>query len=328
MSWFQENKFLAVFGGAVLVVGGALGYMTFAASSKYDDAQTRFNEAQSNLNNLYKASPYPMDDNVKEYAVRQKQVKAEIEKLQGELAAVKVKTEKPEDVAPNFFQDRLKDAVAKWVGKAQEMDATISAKDFYLGFNTYKDKPPGNNVTAAALLKELRAIELVMDLLLRAKGVEIKDFSREELKEEQKAPEPDKKNAKAGPQEPKVKLIRKTSFAVKFITTQAHFMAVMNGLAGHKEQVFVVRNLTVKNTAQDSPPKVAQNAFGQPGNAVAGAAAAAPAGAAAPLAPAPADAGPQTVFGEERLEVTLDIDIADVADPETPVAPKGNNKSK
>jgi hypothetical protein len=256
-----------------------------------------------------------MDANVQEYANRQKQVKAEIDKLQADLAAVKVKTDKPEEVPPNLFQDRLKDAVAKWVGKAQEMDATISAKDFYLGFNNYKDKPPGNNIAAAALLKELRAIELVMDLLLRSKGVDIKEFNREELKEEQKAPEPEKKGAKVSPQEPKVKLIRKSSFSVKFVTTQSHFMAVMNGLAGNKDQIFVVRNLNIRNTVQDSPPKADPTQPGQPPD---------PTKKDIPAA----DTGPKTVFGEEKLEVTLDIDIEDVADPETSVTAKGNNKAK
>ncbi len=309
MSWFNENKFLAIFGGVVLVGAGFLGYMAMGASSKYDEAQTKFKDASDKLKGLYGAQTYPMDDNVKEYAARQQQIKGQIDQLQKVLSAMKIRIDTTADnITPNIFQDRLKETVAKVVGKAGERE-DILPKDYYMGFERYKDKPPQSTAAAVALLKELRAIELVTDLLLSAKQVEIKKFSRDELKEENGRGEA--ATEKKGEKKEK-KLVHKSSFSVDFVTTEAHFHDVVNGLAGNKEQLFVIRNLAVKNQALDAPPKVTPGPNGNP----------------VPPPPPPKDgagsppeAGSdlQTIFGTENLQVTLSVDIVDVADPEVVV---------
>jgi len=307
MSWFHENKFLAIYGGAVLVAAGALGYLTMTAGAKYDEAKTKFDEKSSQLTSLYGSKPYPKDDNVQLYEKRKQEVTKEITDLQTKLSAIKVKTE---EISPNSFQDKLKESVVKATTKAGEMDA-ILPKDFYLGFNSYKDKPPFSNIAAATLYKELRAMELVMDLVFQVKGVEIKELTREELKEEH---QPDPKPGDKSKAEPK-KLIRKAQFSIKFVTTQSHFISLVNGVSGNDKQLFVIRNVHVTNTAETSPPKVKVGGAAQP--------------AAGPNAPAPADTGLETVFGTEKLTVDLDIDITDVADPDAPATPaKANSKSK
>jgi len=316
MSWFHDNKFLAIFGGGILVAAGALGYFTMSASSKYDEAKTKFDEASGKLTSLYASKPFPQDENVKLYQKRQEEVKAQIGQLQAKLAAIKLKTDKPSDVSPNLFQDKLKESVVKLTQKAKDMDGNLYA-EFYYGFESYKDKPPVNNEAAAALLKELRAMELVSDLVFQVKGVEVKSWKREELKEEQKAPESSGKNAKAQGPEKEKKLIRKAGFTIHMTTSQSHFILLLNGISSHDKQIFVVRNLQVTNSVQDSPPKVKLSSGG-------------PADVPKPGEKA-SETGLETVFGQERVLLELDIDICDVADPEVAAAPtpaKGNSKSK
>jgi hypothetical protein len=312
MSWFHDNKFLAIFGGSVLVAAGGLGYLTMGASAKYEEESKKFTDATSTLSNLANAKPFPMEENVKLYEARKESVKKEIDKLQGKLAAIKLKTERPEEVPPTTFQDELKKSVVKVTAKAAEVDATLP-KDFYLSFLSYKDKPPLSNAAAAALLKELHAMELVSDLLLQAKGVKIEDWSRDALPEESTAPASTSKNT---PKTEKKHLIRKAPFFIKFVTSQSHFISVLNGLAGHDKQIFVVRNIHVANTEEKSPPKVKAGG---------------PAPGQGPNTPPAADTGLETVFGQEKVIVDMDVDIVDVADPDAPATTtpaKSNPKSK
>src|SRR6185369_7506226 len=111
---------------------------------------TKFDEKSSQLSSLYGSKPYPKDENVQLYEKRKQEVTKEITDLQTKLAAIKVKTE---EISPNSFQDKLKESVVKATAKAGEMD-TVLPKDFYLGFASYKDKPPLSNIAAAALFKE------------------------------------------------------------------------------------------------------------------------------------------------------------------------------
>lgn len=322
MSWFSENKFLAVFGGVMVVGVGALGYLTMGASSEYETAKGEYDTEVTKLRGLYDTKPSPMQDNLDEYRKREKAFSEQIAALQKDLGAIEIKTE---PVSPTGFQDKLKEAVSRVVAKAAEMEMKLPEK-FYMGFDEYQNTPP-KDVSAPSMLRELRSLEIVMNLLLQSKKAELKSIARNAEEKKQPDVKPDPKGGKAKGDADK-KLIHKISYKVDFIASQDQFKTVLNGITGSKEQFFVVRNLHIKNEKPEAPGKNAPGAGGggaQPADPAAPAPAAAGTPAAAAAA-APAGGDLQAIFGNEKLEVSLDLDVLDFADPETPAAAKNSGK--
>jgi hypothetical protein len=322
MSWIQENKFLAAFGGFMLVGAGALGYLTMDAGGAYEKAAKNYEEKASELTRLHGLKPYPSEENLKAYKAQEKELKDKIDALHKDLAANQIKQEPSSATA---FQDKLKETVTRVLAKAHEVGLHLPDK-FYMGFEQYQSTPP-KDVAASALAWELRAMTLVMDLLLEVKDVEVTGMSRGELKEEKKLPAADPKDKGKKGDEEKKKLVQKSDFQVKFKTSQDRFQKVLNEIVGNKQQFYIVRNLSVKNEKDKPPSKVV----------VAPAAPPAPApGTPTPAAPAAPAAAPaatpgtnlESIFGTEKVEVTLDIDIVQFAEPKAEGLEKGSKQPK
>jgi hypothetical protein len=169
-----------------------------------------------------------------------------------------------------------------------------------------------------------------MNLLLQSKGAELKKIARTELNEEKKAEPPKPEKGAKGKPESDKKLVQAMSFQVEFVTTQGAFRNVLNGIVGNSQQFFVVRNISIKNDKPEPPTKEEKNPPPPPPPPGAD-------GKPAPPTPAPGpDAQPQEprqavemVFGSEKVEVVLDIDMLDFAEPEAPAPEKGSgNKPK
>jgi hypothetical protein len=315
MSWFSENKFLAVFGGVMLVGAGALGYLTLGARDEYTKAKEEYDGAASTLSTVISSKPSPLPENLEAYNARVKALKAQIETFQKDLATIELKTE---PTTATGFQDKLKDAVAKVVARAGEMETKLPDK-FYLGFEEYQAIPP-KDAAVPSLVRELRSLEIFMALLQQSKGAELKKIARAELPGEKKqaeAPKPEKGGKGKGDTDQK--LVQKLSLQVEFVVSQEHFQNIFNGLVGNKQQFFVVRNIHLKNDKPDAPSKTVLPGA-NPG-AVAPAADGTPAAAAAPERPKL-----EAIFGNEKLEVVLDLDIMDFAEPEAPAVEKGSTK--
>ena len=340
MSWATENKFLTGFGVVMLAGLGTLGYLAFSAMGKYDEALGALDGASAQLNQLQQTKPALTDANFKEMKSQQAEIGDKIASFQAELRARVLKATPMKSAE---FQDALKASVAKVTAAATEAKVG-RPKEFYLGFDDYRAKPPDEK--AAPLLgRQLRAMELIMDVIVKAGRsgeFELEELKREPLPEEggkaktptppPTPPGPGRKNAAP---EPVVPLVEKARVQLKFKTTDSGLRDVIGGLTNHKDQLFVVRNIAIANTQQDSPPRVAG-----PGGSVApdaapaaaatpdpnapGAAAVAPvdptaapqppADPAAPAATAPAAL--QYVFGTEKIVCTLDVDILNIAEPQ------------
>lgn len=324
MSWLSQNKFLAGFGAVMIVGVGALGYLTYSASEDYDKARNEYDNAVGELHRLEELNPFPNDEHLKKFAAQKDEFKAKIDALHKNLAATQIKAE---DLSPTAFQDKLKEAVARVTAKAAEAKVGIPKEKFYLGFSEYQSEPP-KAAAAAPLYRELRSIELLMDLLIEAKEVNLTDLVRDPLKDERdmkNAPKADAKpntKGKGGDEEGKKKLVHKNSIVLKFVTTQDHFNKILNQIASNKEQFFIPRSITILNEKQEPPAK-------------------APAVAPAPT-PQPDGATPQPdavpvelkasqleyVFGTERVDITLELDLVDFAEPDAPAPEKGGKKQE
>lgn len=324
MSAFKQNPFLIGF-SVVMVLGvGALGYLAYSASEDHSKARSDYDNEAGELKRLQGLRPFPNDEHLKKFQAQRLEMQGKVDAIQKELASRKIKIE---DIAPSSFQDKLRDAVARVTSKAPESNVILPEK-FYMGFPLYQSEPP-KAAAAPALYRELRAIEAVMNLILEVKNVKLDELSRSELKEEKK-PVPvivDPKKKEKSKAEEGRGIVEKETFTLKFTTTQENFQRILNGIASHKEQLFVPRYIAVASEKQDAPPKVAAVAPAAP-QTLADASATTNPATTPGATPAPADpaaaaaaaaaAGPRLeyIFGKETVTVTMEIDLIDVKDLE------------
>jgi hypothetical protein len=363
MSWASENKFLTGFGVVLLAGVGTLGYLTYSSMGNHEAAYGEFETSATELRRLQEVKPYPDDANLKELQAQKQDLGEKLAALQ---TALRSRTLKVEPTTKEKFQDTLKGTVAKIAAKAAEAKVTFP-EGFYMDCAKYQATPP-DEAAAPALGRQLRAMDLVVQILLAAGKIEVKDLKRDLLPEERgvakpAAPKPAGGRPRPGQgadkDKPEKKLIDKTGFKITFTAPDKTFRQVLNNIVGHKEQLFVVRRLELKNTSPEPPPKIAAAVFapdtpgapaapgapGAPGaSAVPGAdPAAATSAPGAPPAPAPAPPGapaapvapavkPQGTleykFGTEKVEATLEIEILDFAEPEALPEKGGNRRDK
>ena len=350
MSWVSENKFLTGFGGVILVGVGVLGYLTWSAMGKYETAVGEFDAAVGALKSTEGSKPSPNEANLKELAAQEQEVSDKVDALQKDLKSHVLATE---PLTKEQFQDKLKESVARVSAKALERNVLLGEKQdkFYMGYARYQSAPP-DDAAAPALGRQLRAIELIMGILISDSGggIELKKLDREELPEERGV-----KRAKSSDQSGKKKsgkdsggenaghhLVDKSSVTVKFLGPDKALRQVMNALAAHKQQFFIIRTVSVQNEKLESPQKLsaATPLAPTPGPSDApNPAEAPPVPAAVPAAPTPPAAVPspapaapqgslQYAFGTEKVEATLEIEILDFADPEARQEKPAKGKGK
>ncbi len=308
MSWLSKNKFLAGFGAAMLLGVGGLGYLTYSAMDRSSSAESDFEGALAKLKGLQDGHPYPEKGNREKLVAQKDALNEKIASFQKQLADSVLPVE---PLTPTDFQDKLKETVARVTAKAGG-DAHLKLPDkFYMGFPEYSSKPP-EKAAAALLGRELVAFESIINLMLAAKDVELKEFSREELKEEKDNEKP-KPGAKKSAQTER-KLVQHSGFTVKFESSDAAFRTILNGIVGNKEQFYIVRRIKVNSTMTQAPQKANSPAPNTPSTN--------------PSTPAPGPAVPppqapsqrlEYIFGTERVDVALEIEMVDFAKPEAPV---------
>ncbi len=284
MNWVRDNKFLAAFFLAMFLGIAGLGFLLYTAYGNYAEVSETYNGQVAQLLRLQSLQPYPDDQNLRKYKEQKDVFAAGVDDLRKTLAA----QELPEpQITAVQFQDALKQSVAQYVTKAAA--AGVKLPDgFYLGFESYRNVPPKAEA-ASPLGRQLKAIEIVMNQLLEARGVlSVDAINRLPLPQEQGAP---LKGAAV-----KKPLVAYYPFDLKFTTLQPGFRRFLNGVVSAKEQFFVVRSVRIANSNDKGPPR------------------ALPGGAATP-APAGEKARFQFVLGTESVKVALRIDIVDFVIP-------------
>ncbi|HEV7402955.1 MAG TPA: Amuc_1100 family pilus-like protein [Chthoniobacteraceae bacterium] len=326
MNWFKENKFVAGVLVVTLLGAGGLGYMLFDAKRKYNANAEAFQTQASELKRLETAPAYPDKENQQVLEEQRVHHLTMIADLQRSLAAAQLPIE---PLAPNVFQDQLKAAVTQLTAKAGKMTLP---KGFYYGFETYQTTLPNQEVTPL-LGRELKAIQLLFQVLLdKGKGrvQSIGDFKREPLPEESNkkpveapkaTPKPGQKPA-AAPAEP---LVKPHSVDLVFTAEQRAAAEILNELAANKQQFFITRYVALHNTNDRPPPRETTPAAAVGEN---------PPPAPDPNAPAPTPGGPEApakdpiILGNEKVEVTLRVEIVDIAAPKAEATPKARSAGK
>ena len=330
MSWVSENKFLTGFGAVMLVGVGTLGTLTYLAKDKYDGdsgATAAFDAASAKLKKLQETKPSLTQAHLDELVAQRQEMTKKIAAFQTELKS-RVLPLANVEIEPAQFQDKLKETVAQITAKATAANVE-RPKDFYLGFAEYQSKPPDKKA-APALARELRAIELVMGALIKTGGLELEEFRRDPLPEEGggRTTEPGGGKRRSATDRSDHAAIERNGLTLKFTSGDDALRKVLTELANHKEQLFIIRNVTVQNKVTESPPRLggapaapapeapATPAPATPANPATPASPAAPA-IPPPAAPAPAaNEGPLAyVFGTEKITSVIELEVLNIEEP-------------
>lgn len=299
MNWIKENKFLTGFFAVMLVSLGVLGYLLFAAMGKHDEATANYTKQASELTRLQSLPVSPSQKNLDALVAQKKAAVEVVASFQASLAAKSIPAG---PLTPEQFQDKLK-ATKTAIFEAAAQAGTVLPPKFFLGFDSYATQTP-QGAAATPLGRQLKAIEWVLTQLfvnhVAELGAEGKDpIKRDLLPEESGKVDEEPAKKKGGPPgELKTKpLVSFHPFEIKMVCTQKALGEVLNALVGPKApQFFIPRVITVKNE-KTSLPKADANPV-----------------------PVPDQEKKSTgyVLGDEKLQVTLVIDMVDFAGPSLP----------
>ena len=297
MNWIKENKFLTGFFATMLVGVGVLGYFLYSAMGGYDEATTRYTGLASELSRLQNLPVSPSQKNLTALAAQKKEAVEVIAAFQSSLAAKAIPAE---PMSPEQFQDKLKATKNAVAEKAQT--TTKLPDKFFLGFDPYETRPPDNKEVAALLGHQLKAIEWLFGQLIESRVTEVKSIKREPLPEEGGKARGTEKGDKKG----KAALVTSHTVEISVQCRQSSLAQFLNALVSPKApQFYIVRTLSLKNQNEKGPPKVVTAAPPPP----------APVAVGTPAPPAQPQAASTYIVGEEQIEVTMQIDIVDFAEP-------------
>ncbi len=285
MDWFRQNPLLGGLLAATAVLALAGGYFVSTASSFYAAQAEAYTTHTGTLNRLQSAKPFPSEAN-------KQAAQAEFDSAQKTLEELATYVESQGDpvcpMNPQEFQDELSKKVAAVVEAAAKSGVALP-EDFYLGFDTYRTAPPA--AAAAPLLgQQLRAVEEVVNQLIKARVNAISNINRRKIAVEDSPAGDAAKNKKDKPAEGgggKLVHLALAPFDVAFEGDQASTRAAMAGIVTARPLIFI-RLASVANSQPIAPSKTP------------------PAEAAAP---APAEgqtaSGIPVLFGQETLQVVL-----------------------
>lgn len=292
MNWLKENPFLSGLAAVTVAGTGALVFLLMQASTQYQETADAYNQAVQKLHTLQNRIPFPNAENLKKTKELEDEYRQGLNALSAQLA--KMETPINPDVKPQQFQDDLRSAVNSIAEKAAAAGVTLP-KDFYLGFDQYKDSPPSPQATPA-LDRQLRVINQIVSNLIGFKIQSIDSLERLPLKEESNAPA-----APAGKGDAKPASLVRLPFNIVFTAEQPKFRVAFNSLM-NSDQFLIVRAMNVQNSSPAGPPVVQAEKSG------------------AGAAPGAADNNDlNVILGREMIKVAMRIEIIDfpaVAEPQ------------
>ena len=305
MNWIKQNKFLTGFFATMLVGIAVLGYLLYSAMGGFDEATARYTGLASELSRLQNLPVSPSQKNLTALAAQKEEAVKVIAAFQSLLAT---KTFPTESMTPEQFQDKLKATKNAVVEKAASK--TKLPEKFFLGFDVYETRAPEKDA-AAPLAHELKAIDWLVGQLIESGVTEVKSIKRDPLPEESGKKSGGEKGDKKGKS-----LVNSHTVEISIQCRQNALAPFLNALVSPTApQFYIVRTISVKNQNEKGPPKVAAAPPPPPPTPP-------PAGTPqAPNAPAPPPQ-PQSassyIVGEEQIDVAMQIEIVDFAEPAVP----------
>ena len=287
MTWIKENKFLTVFFAVMLVAASGLTYLLISSQANFEEVTNSYKAQSQELIRLQSLAPFPDEANLKKMIEQKDQYVASLAQLQTQMAALQFPLE---PMRPEAYQDLLKKTVDNAVQKA---GPGVLPSRFYLGFDNYQTSPPKGEA-AAQLARELKAIELVVNILLDSKVQSITEIRRVPLPEEGLETRPSAANKKAVDNN---KALVKTPFEITFVAEQGRMRSALDEIASSKQQFFIIRSILIKNEKEKGPPRESSTP-------------------ATSTASAPAQKL-QVIVGNEKLIATVRIEMVNFATPST-----------
>ena len=336
LSWLKENIGLAV--GALLSLGvlGYIGYsQVFVNYFKEAEASAKLEEKRADLDRLIGQKPFPHPENV---AVLSNTV-AVLSGTNGDFSVARWLTNlagvnpPPQNIKPAAFNTKLVQLKNKLLTAAKQSNVAVP-QDFGFGFGRYVTlgTPPANDPAQIhTLLTQWNAIEMMADILFTNRIVSISAIRRAAVGAEI----PHDVNAVAMPMQTSgreneeflgaaihdnpAEITRVLPFELEFVADTQALRGIMGALET-SPRFFVIRSVAVLNSRSG---EMLQGGRSEAMTRAAGPAspAGAAAGAAAP-GPRPVGEGklakPVTVFGEEKIQVKLRVDLVEFREPSAP----------
>jgi hypothetical protein len=306
MNWFQQNRFLGVFLGALGVATLVSLYFLFHEKRASHDASARLEATVNERNRLCRSVPFPNDKNLRK-------TKAETESYRSALltleSGLKARMLPKLPLQPNEFQAQLRLAVSEVQDAAAEAKMQLPAS-FNLGFDEYASSLPDGQ--AAPLLgQQLRAIERIVNMAIEAHLDSLGALTRTPLPEEKSVghtPNVANTDPSLSSNNSPPEIVRFSAIDLFFSGSPAAARRVINQIAACKEQVYVIRTLVVKNQVDKGPKRSESETIAAP----------------PPLAPKkPASSAPKAtqegitfIVGTEHLDLAARIEIVSFSFPE------------
>jgi hypothetical protein len=181
MSWIKENKFIAGLTGVTLLGIVLLFFVGSLGSKKYDEAQEKFEAANTEASGFEKKSLYPKAENQASKNKALGEYRKAFDSLQTSFEPFRPKEIK--NIKPQEFTDRLI-ATNTEIRKAFEGSKTAIPEAFFVGFEKYNTSLAAADSTGI-LEYQLDAIKTLMLGMAKSKIGELKNFYRPTIPEEQ-----------------------------------------------------------------------------------------------------------------------------------------------
>jgi len=322
MNWFEHNRFLGWFLIGLALGCLVVGYFFFRAMMSSDAESARLKTRAAELRRLESLTPFPDESHYRESSAQADAYKSSLAALQKEIKSHQLPLE---PLAPNEFQTKVRQAISAVREKARANKVKLP-ENFFLGADEFAKSLP--SAEAAPLLgRELKAIQMLINILIDAHVDSISAFHREPIAQERTASLIPKSSPRAGravggraaaspTPAASPTMVEGNALSVTFVASPGSARKALNQIAGTKEQFFIIRTLHVRNEKEGGPsrtaPVEAPPLFNSPTVNKSAANTASPAAT-------PGVGTVHFIVGDEHIEISAQIEIVNfkLAQPET-----------
>ncbi len=180
MSWFKENKFIAILTGVTVVLAGGILSVAVSKNGEYESSLEEYEELSSAYNKQGKIRPYPNEENLKARELEMTEYQETLGKVK--TAFEKYKPATLEAVSPiQFSEARLE--MEKGLLQAFEAAQTKIPGGCNFGFEKYASAQPQKDA-ATELFFQLGAVNSMLSNLAKAKPAELINIRRSPIQVE------------------------------------------------------------------------------------------------------------------------------------------------